>query len=90
MARVLPLTLVCLAFSLLVFSVVGSDGYSRFVSFREHLNYQRRQNDELLHQVQTIESKLDQIKNDPRALEKAARSELGMAKPDELIFIFEV
>jgi cell division protein FtsB len=29
------------------------------------------------------------LQSDPRSVEKAARSELGMARPDEMIVIFE-
>jgi hypothetical protein len=29
------------------------------------------------------------LESDPRALEKTARDELGMARPDELILIFD-
>ena len=39
--------------------------------------------------IEDLKSQVYNLQNDPRALEKAARNELGMARPNERIFIFE-
>ena len=59
----------------------------------EHL---RRQNFELQHQIEEIRASNDKLaaqilalQNDPRAVEKTAREDLGLAKPNETIYRFQ-
>ncbi len=39
--------------------------------------------------VQALKRQVHGLQNDPRIVEKAARSELGMARSDELVVVFE-
>jgi cell division protein FtsB len=39
--------------------------------------------------VQALRREVQGLQSDSRTVEKAARSELGMARPDEVVVIFE-
>ena len=72
-----------------VFTIFGDDSYGRLSQIRSAISHQKEKNDVLRARVDELKSKVDGIQQDDRALEKAARSELGMAKPNEMIFLFD-
>lgn len=71
------------------FSFLSDDGFSRLTALHRSLDQQQRTNDKLSETVQGLEREVQGLQSDPRIVEKAARSELGMAKPGELMVIFE-
>jgi len=83
------LVLVICACAAAVFALFGDDGFSRMRALRKSVEAQREKNLQLQAQVSALKSKVHGLRNDDRALEKAARNQLGMARPDERIFIFE-
>ncbi|MGI6525317.1 MAG: FtsB family cell division protein [Bdellovibrionota bacterium] len=74
---------------ILVLSFCGKDSYSQVEEFRHSLEWQRKENAKLLDKVNLLKRKVSGLQEDRRVLEKAARNELGMARPDEFIVIFE-
>jgi cell division protein FtsB len=84
-----PLVILALALCAAAFSFLSDDGFSRLTSLSNSLEQQRRSNDRLEENVQALKRQVLGLQNDPRTVEKAARSELGMARPDELVVIFE-
>ncbi len=50
---------------------------------------QQRTNNKLQDQVNGLKRQVAGLQNDGRVVEKAARDELGMARSDEVIVIFE-
>ena len=54
-----------------------------------NLDTQRSRNHELRTHVDDLRAKVNAIGSDDRALEKAARNELGLARENELVFIFD-
>jgi cell division protein FtsB len=84
-----PLLLLICALVTAVISLLADGGYSRLVSMERGVARQARKNEILQDQVQSLKREVIMLQNDPRAVEKAARSELGMSRPDEVTVIFE-
>lgn len=89
MMRIAPAIVMILAAVAVLFSIFGGGGYSNFVSLEENLEAQRTRNEELKQSVSALQKKAGGLRNDSRAIEKAARDGLGMAGKNEMIFIFE-
>lgn len=70
-------------------SLVGDGSYSRMQTLKRNLLVQKDKNSELKSQVTNLAEEVYGIQNDARALEKAARNELGLARPGEMVVIFE-
>lgn len=72
-----------------LFSLFGDDSYGRMQSLERSLSAQQQKNEELRTHVSDLKRDVYGLQHDDRILEKAARNELGMARPDEMIFIFD-
>jgi cell division protein FtsB len=72
-----------------LFSLFGDDSYGRMQSLQKSYDAQLHKNDDLRAHVSDLKRDVYGLQHDDRALEKAARNELGMARPDEMIFIFD-
>ena len=72
-----------------LFSLFGDDSYGRMQSLEKSLSAQQQKNNELHAHVSELKRDVYGLQHDDRILEKAARNELGMARPDETIFIFD-
>ncbi len=81
--------LILSALSAALISLVGDDSYSKMRSLEKSVELQREKNLELTETVQDMRGVVRGLRSDPRAIEKAARNELGLARPDEQIFVFE-
>ena len=81
--------LILSALSAALISLVGDDSYSKMRSLEKSVELQREKNLELTETVQEMRGVVRGLRSDPRAIEKAARNELGLARPDEQIFVFE-
>jgi cell division protein FtsB len=84
-----PIIILTLALCAAAFSFLSDDGFSRLSSLSKNLEHQRRANAKLEESVQALKRQVHGLQNDPRTVEKAARSELGMARSDELVVVFE-
>jgi cell division protein FtsB len=84
-----PLILLLCALVTAVVSFLGDDSFLRLTSMQKGVSQQERTNDKLQEQVNGLKRQVAGLQNDGRAVEKAARNELGMARPDEVIVIFE-
>ena len=71
------------------FSFLSDDGFVRLSSLNRRLEQQQRANVKLTDTVQALKREVQGLQVDPRTVEKAARSELGMSRPDEVVVIFE-
>lgn len=72
-----------------LFSLFGDDSYGRMRSLEKSLVAQQEKNGELHAHVSDLKREVYGLQHDDRILEKAARNELGMARPDEMVFIFD-
>ena len=84
-----PVAIFILALAIGFFSVFGSESYAGLQSLKRSLVLQKGKNSRQSVYVDRLKQRAFEIENEPRALEKAARDELGMARPGELIFIFD-
>jgi len=84
-------TLFILACALIAaaFSFISDDGFVRLSALTRSLEQQQRTNAKLADNVQALKREVQGLQSDPRIIEKAARSELGMARPDEVVVIFD-
>lgn len=82
-------SLLGLALVTTVLLVVGGSSYPRVAALEATLETQRARNADLAAYVQSLREKVYAVRHDPRGLEKAARNELGLARPDELVVIFD-
>jgi len=84
-----PLAVMVVAFFTVILSLFGEDSYSRLQNLRRAVIRQDEDNSKTQIKVAELKENVSSLRNDPRALEKAARNELGLARPNEQIFIFE-
>lgn len=89
MRQSVPFIILIAAFLACVSSILGEDGYSKLIMLRKTLAAQVEDNTQSLNELNTLKRRVKGLRSDPRSLEKAARNELGMARPDEMIFIFD-
>jgi len=72
-----------------VFTLLGDGSYGKLLALRDSLRTQKEINAELEERVRALDARTRGIREDDRALEKEARNQLGLARPNELIFFFE-
>jgi cell division protein FtsB len=84
-----PLVILSVAICAALFSFLSDDGFARLNSLQRSLEHQRHSNQKLEENVQALKRQVNGLQEDPRTVEKAARSELGMARQDEMVVIFE-
>jgi cell division protein FtsB len=84
-----------LPFGLLVFAVVAvplhildEQGLPRYRALRAELARVHERNELMRRDVRDLGQQVERLRNDPRAVERIARDELGMVRKDELVFQF--
>ncbi len=86
--RWLPLGLLLVAVSAVPASVVSPSGLPRL----RHLEQERLRTEEqisrLSQEISELRAEVEQIKSDPAAVERVARDELGLVRPNEFVFQF--
>ena len=87
--RIAPVVFLVLGLGAVVYSLLGDESYPRLRQLRSTLQSQKRTNAELREKVLKLRHEVRGLESDDRLLEKAARNELGMARPGERIFVFE-
>ena len=88
MKQYLALSILVGALTFAILSLVLDDSYGKFKNLRAAVSIQQEQNSTLDKKVRELQQKVFALKNDPRTLEDKAREE-GMARPNELIFMFD-
>ena len=48
----------------------------------------QKENDRIIGEIKSLEHKITLLRDDPKTIEKVAKRKLGMARPDEMIYIF--
>ncbi len=59
------------------------------LSLNSKINELKHENTQLEQESRSLEHKISKLRSDPKAIEKVAKRKLGMARPDETIYIFE-
>ncbi|MDQ7782198.1 MAG: septum formation initiator family protein [Desulfomonilaceae bacterium] len=47
------------------------------------------ENEKLTNEIKSLEREVTLLRSDPKTIEKVAKRKLGMARPDETVYIFE-
>ena len=81
--------LIVCAVAAAIFSFLADDGFTKLGSLSRSLEQQSRTNERLQESVQSLKREVAGLQADAREVERAARSELGMARSDEMVVIFE-
>ncbi len=85
----LPLALLTVAIVSVPMLVMGDAGLPRFRALRAELSEVEHENDRMRREVEHLRVEVDRLRDDPEAIERIARDELGMVRDDELLFQFE-
>lgn len=83
-----PLALLVLAIVSVPILVLQPAGLPRYRSLEAELVEVRRDNEGLAHEVRRLGVEVNQLREDPAAMERIARDELGMVREGELVFQF--
>jgi cell division protein FtsB len=89
MKKVFPTLLLLFAAALTFKAIFANDSYGRLRELQVLLHRQREANQELKVNVLGLKRQISSLQQDPRTLEKAARNELVLARPGEMVFIFD-
>jgi cell division protein FtsB len=73
--------------ALLVGSLFGDRGILHLVAQRDRAEYLKREIEELRTENGRLAAEILALKTDPRAIERLAREELGLARPGEMVFL---
>jgi cell division protein FtsB len=73
--------------ALAVGSVFGDRGIINMVGEREKIETLRGELDELRAENARLASEIRDLRENPRAIERLAREQLGLARPDETVFL---
>jgi cell division protein FtsB len=84
----LPLGLLLFAIVFVPLRILEEQGLPRYQALRNELLQTRENNARMRREVQELKQRVDRLRNDPQALERIARDELGMLRSDEIVFQF--
>jgi len=86
--RVLPLAVLALAAISVPFMMLSSTGLPRLQGLREEKVRADDEVSRLSQQIWELRAEVAKIKDDPAAVERAARDELGLVRRTEVVFQF--
>ncbi|MFH0825462.1 MAG: septum formation initiator family protein [Pseudomonadota bacterium] len=69
--------------------LVGEKGLARKEELEEKRMVLLKENAGLVEEIRGLERKITLLRTDLRAIEKAAKNKLGMARQDETVYLFE-
>lgn len=83
------------SFGLLVFTMVAvpllmfdEKSFPRYRSLKAQLERSQTNTQQLTREVEALKKQVTRLRDDPQAVERIARDELGMIRSEELIFQF--
>jgi cell division protein FtsB len=88
MKKVTSGVLIALTIVLLYFALAGTHGYFRLQRGKGQALALQRKTDTLDKEMRELRKRISAIQNEPDALEKKAREDVGFAKPGETVYIF--
>lgn len=88
MNRVTSIILVLLSALLFLLSMAGNHGFIHLRQLRTEAELLREKDDQLSREIAETTNKIYGAKNSDDVLEQHAREELGLAKPNEVVYIF--
>lgn len=88
-ARQKLLSVAAVAVALSLVSVVDAKGFRRYLKLRGDVKALQERNSALAAQNEALLREIQALREDPAALERAVREELGYVKPGEIVFHLE-
>jgi len=73
----------------LPYRAYGPDGVARTLRLQRDLDGLEARNRVLQEENQRLRQRVHSLKEDPRAIERVARDELGLVRPEDIVFQFE-
>ncbi len=70
-------------------SAADARGFRRYLKLRDDVEALQQRNQSLAAQNEALRREIQALRDDPAALERAVREELGYVKPGELVFHLE-
>jgi cell division protein FtsB len=86
--RTLPIAMLSLALVAVPVLVLQPQGLPRLRALQKELDDVNTENDELRRDVARLRIDVRQMRDDPAAIERIARDELGMVRKSEVVFQF--
>jgi len=86
--RTLPIAMLALALVAVPVLVLEPEGLPRLRALQRELDQVNTENDELRRDVGRLRIEVKQLRDDPAAIERIARDELGMVRKSEVVFQF--
>ena len=86
--RTLPIAMLALALVAVPVLVLEPEGLPRLRALQKELDQVNTENDELRRDVGRLRIEVKQLRDDPAAIERIARDELGMVRKSEVVFQF--
>jgi cell division protein FtsB len=68
--------------------LMGEQGLTHKQKLEEKKASLQRDNQSLGAEIKALERRVTLLRSDPKTIEKAAKRKLGMARPDETVYIF--
>ncbi len=68
--------------------LISERGLTERQKLEEKKTSLQKENDRLVGEIKSLEHKITLLRDDPRTIEKVAKHRLGMARPEETIYIF--
>ena len=84
----LPFLLMVMAIMTVPTLVLDEQGLPRYRLLRAELEELRDSNEELVQEIARLKTEIDSLRSDTHYVERIARDELGMARPEEFVFQF--
>lgn len=86
--RVLPLTMLGLAVVGVPVMILAPEGLPRLRALEKELSEVHGENQEIRRTLDELRREVQQLRDDPAAVERIARDELGLVRQTEVVFQF--
>jgi cell division protein FtsB len=86
--RFLPLALIVLTIIVVPVHILDRQGLPRYTQLRHQLAQVRAKNQLIARELVELRKETERLRNDPKAVERIARDELGMVRAGEVVFQF--
>lgn len=87
-AALLPFLLMVMAIMTVPTLVLDEQGLPRYRSLRGEVQDLRASNEEVAHEIARLKMAVASLRSDTNYVERIARDELGMVRPEEFVFQF--
>lgn len=87
-ARALPIAILAVAAITVPVQVLRPEGLPRMRALEGELRSVQSENADVSRDIRRLRAEVRELKDDPRAVEKIARDQLGLVRRSEVVFVF--